>query len=135
MAVVPGTYGRGCGLGTACAGNSTRLRFPVVALAWILFQSHRYDEAIHELRSALAVHPDDADALTYLGFALVANNQPGDAIPVLEKAISVSNRSPAATGVLIRAYAHAGRRGGCSSAARGTAKTRERQVTFPRALL
>ncbi len=79
-------------------------------IGWILFQSHRYDEAIHELRSLLAVRPDDASALTDLGFVLVANNQPDDAIPVLEKAISVSHHSPAATGVLIRAYAHAGRR-------------------------
>ncbi len=80
------------------------------SIAWILFQSHRYDEAIHELRSALAVQPDDASALSTLGFALVANNQPGDAIPVLEKAILVSSGSPAATGVPIRAYSHAGRR-------------------------
>ena len=79
-------------------------------IGWILFQSHRYDEAIHELRSMLAVRPEDASVLTDLGFVLVANNQPGDAIPALEKAISVSKGSPAATGVLIRAYAHAGRR-------------------------
>jgi TolB-like protein/tetratricopeptide (TPR) repeat protein len=79
-------------------------------IAWILFQSHRYDEAIRELHSVLAVHPDHAFALLTLGFTLVANNQPADAIPVLEKAISVSHRSPAATGVLIRAYSHAGRR-------------------------
>ena len=80
-------------------------------LGFALFQSHRFDQAIHELHSALAVRPDDADALLYLGFALIANNQPADAIPALEKAVSVSNGSPAATGVLIRAYAHAGRRG------------------------
>jgi tetratricopeptide (TPR) repeat protein len=80
-------------------------------LAWILFQSHRFDQAIHELHSALAVDPNETTALSYLGFALVANNQPADAIPVLERAISISNGSPAATGVLIRAYAHAGRRG------------------------
>ena len=79
-------------------------------LAWILFQSHRYDEAIRELRSVLAVHPDDAMALTTLGFTLVANNQPGEAITVLEKAISISHRSPLPIGVLIRAYSHAGRR-------------------------
>lgn len=79
-------------------------------IGWILFQSHRYDEAIHELRSILAVRPEDASALTDLGFVLVANNKPEDAIPVLEKAVSVSKGSPAATGVLIRAYAHAGRR-------------------------
>jgi TolB-like protein/DNA-binding winged helix-turn-helix (wHTH) protein/tetratricopeptide (TPR) repeat protein len=80
------------------------------AIAWILFQSHRYDEAIHELRSLLAVQPDDPGALTTLGFVLAANNHPRDAIPVLEKVVSVSKHSPAATGVLIRAYSLAGRR-------------------------
>ncbi len=80
------------------------------SVAWILFQAHRYDDAIRESRSALAVHPDNAGNLTGLGFALVANNKPADAIPVLEKALSLSNGSPAVTGVLIRAYAHAGRR-------------------------
>ena len=79
-------------------------------IGWILFQSHRYDEAIHESRSTLAVEADNASALLTLGFVLIANNQPGDAIPLLEKAVSVSNRSPAVIGVLIRAYAHAGRR-------------------------
>jgi len=63
-----------------------------------------------ELRSVLEVQPDDLGALTTLGFVLVADNLPGDAIPVPEKVVSVSNHSPAATGVLIRAYAHAGRR-------------------------
>jgi TolB-like protein/Tfp pilus assembly protein PilF len=79
-------------------------------IAWILFQSHRYDEAIRELHSTLAVRPDDTAALTTLGFTLVANNQPDDATSALERAISISHGSPAAIGVLIRAYAHAGRR-------------------------
>ena len=78
-------------------------------VAWILFQSHRYDEAIRESSSALAIQPYNVLDLTGLGFALIADNQPADAIPPLEKAVSVSG-SPAATGVLIRAYAHAGRR-------------------------
>ena len=80
------------------------------SIAWILFQSRRYQDAIRELRSALAVQPDDASALSSLGFTLVANNQAGDAIPVLGKAISLSNGSPAATGVLVRAYSHNGQR-------------------------
>ena len=80
------------------------------SIAWILFQSHRYHEAIRELHSALAVQPEDAGALRTLGFTLVADNQPGNAIPVLEKSVSVSKGSPASIGVLIRAYAHAGRR-------------------------
>ncbi len=79
-------------------------------IGWFLFQSRRYDDAEHELRSVLAIDSDDANALWYLGFVLLAKNQPEAAIPLLEKALSVSNRSPAVIGVLIRAYAHAGRR-------------------------
>ena len=79
-------------------------------VAWILFQSHRYDEAIREARSALAVSPNSVGALLTLGFVLNANNQAADAVPVLEKAASISHGSPAVIGVLIRAYAHAGRR-------------------------
>jgi TolB-like protein/Flp pilus assembly protein TadD len=77
---------------------------------WILFHARRYDEAIREFRSVLATQPDDVTALWFLGFALIANNQPEKAIPVLEKVVSLSDRSPGAIGVLIRAYAHAGRR-------------------------
>lgn len=80
-------------------------------VSWILFRARRYDEAIRESRSTLAIEPDSAGDLLTLGFSLVANDQASDAIPVLEKAISLSKGSPAATGVLIRAYAHAGRRG------------------------
>ncbi len=79
-------------------------------VSWILFLARRYDAAISESRSNVAVQPHDASALAVLGFALIANNQAGDAIPVLEKAMSLSKGSPVATGVLIRAYAHAGRR-------------------------
>ena len=79
-------------------------------IAWILFQARRYDEALREVRSVLAVHPDNAGLLWDLGFVLIANGQPKEAIPALEKALSVSDRSPGVIGVLIRAYAHAGRR-------------------------
>ncbi|SDE96359.1 tetratricopeptide repeat protein [Terriglobus roseus] len=79
------------------------------SVAWILFQARHYDEAIREESSALATQPNSVSDLTGLGFSLIANNQPADAIPFLEKAVSLSG-SPAATGVLIRAYAHAGRR-------------------------
>ena len=75
-----------------------------------LFFARRYDESIREFRSVLAVQGDDAGTLWYLGFSLIAKGQPEDAIPVLEKAVSITNRSPGVIGVLIRAYAHAGRR-------------------------
>jgi TolB-like protein/DNA-binding winged helix-turn-helix (wHTH) protein/tetratricopeptide (TPR) repeat protein len=79
-------------------------------IAWILFFARRYDEAVHELHSVLAIRPNDASALWYLGFVLIAENQPQESVPVLEKALSVSDRSPGVIGVLIRAYAHADRR-------------------------
>jgi TolB-like protein/DNA-binding winged helix-turn-helix (wHTH) protein/Flp pilus assembly protein TadD len=79
-------------------------------IAGILFFSRRYDEDERELRSFLAMHPDDAGALWDLGFALIAKGQPEAAVPALEKALAASNRSPGVIGVLIRAYAHAGRR-------------------------
>jgi TolB-like protein/DNA-binding winged helix-turn-helix (wHTH) protein/Tfp pilus assembly protein PilF len=80
------------------------------SVSTILFQSHRYAEAIQESHSALAVQPNNAGALFTLGFALIANDQAQEAIAALEQAASISNRSPAVLGVLIRAYAHANRR-------------------------
>jgi TolB-like protein/Tfp pilus assembly protein PilF len=80
------------------------------SIGWILFQSRHYDEAIRELRSALTVHQQDGSIYWFMGFALIANGQPAEAIPVLEKSLALSGRSPTVMGVLIRAYAHAGRR-------------------------
>jgi pentatricopeptide repeat protein len=57
-----------------------------------------------------SVHSDDAFTYWFLGFALIANGQADEAIPVLEKAVAFSKRSAAVVGVLVRAYAHAGRR-------------------------
>ncbi|MGO9084975.1 MAG: tetratricopeptide repeat protein, partial [Candidatus Sulfotelmatobacter sp.] len=78
------------------------LGFPGITRGWILFHARHYDEAIRQLRS------DDPDHW-YLGMALIANGQPDEAITVLEKALG-PDRNPAVMGVLVRAYAHAGRR-------------------------
>ena len=79
-------------------------------LGWILFQSRRYDEAIRELRSDLAVYPDDLGDLWFLAYVLIAKGAADEAIPLLEKAVALSDRNPAMMGVLVRAYAQAGRR-------------------------
>jgi TolB-like protein/Tfp pilus assembly protein PilF len=81
-----------------------------ISVEQVLFAARRYDEGIRELHGVLAVRPNDAMALWELGFELIANGQPEEAIPVLQKALSVSERSAGVIGVLIRAYAHAGRR-------------------------
>ncbi len=102
------------------------------SVAWILFQSHRFDEALREARDALAVRPDDVGALTTMGFALLGKGQAEAAIPVLEKADALSKGSPATEGILVRAYARAGRR---EDALRLLAKLKARRAAgyFPAA--
>jgi TolB-like protein/Flp pilus assembly protein TadD len=82
--------------------GSTPLGGVAITNGFILFHARRYDEAIRELRN------DDPDHWI-LGLALIANGQPDEAITVLEKALG-TDRNPAVMGVLVRAYAHAGRR-------------------------
>jgi len=81
-----------------------------VDLTWLLFLAHRFPEAVQEGRMAVELQPDNPGGLWFLGYALIANGQPEEAIPPMEKALANSNRSPGVMGVLIRAYAHAGRR-------------------------
>jgi predicted Zn-dependent protease len=49
-------------------------------------------------------------ALWFLGFSLIGEGKPKDAVPPLERAVSISHGSPGVIGVLARAYGHAGRR-------------------------
>jgi len=79
-------------------------------VGWILFHGRRYDEAIRELRTALAIEPKDPMAVWFLGFVLIAAEHFDEAITTLERAASLSNRSSAVLGVLVHAYAGAGRR-------------------------
>lgn len=58
----------------------------------------------------LAVNPNDGSTLWDLGWALIFNRQAEDAIPVLEKAASLTRRSPGVISALVWAYAHSGRR-------------------------
>ena len=84
---------RGIARKTRC-GELDPLEISVWDIYWPLFVSHRYPEAIQELRSALALQPNDTNALWGLGYALTANGQPQEAIVHLEKALSLSRRSP-----------------------------------------
>jgi TolB-like protein/DNA-binding winged helix-turn-helix (wHTH) protein/Flp pilus assembly protein TadD len=79
-------------------------------IAWTLLNAHRYDEAIREFRNVLAVRPDDRFPLVPLGWALICNHQAKEAIPVLEQAAAISDRSPGVISTLLWAYAHTGRR-------------------------
>ena len=76
----------------------------------ILFQARRYPDAIRELRSVISVRPGQAGPFWLLGFALIANHQPEEAIPLLEKAASGSSQSAGVIGGLVRANVEAGHR-------------------------
>src|SRR5215510_15098111 len=78
-------------------------------VGWILFLSRRHAEAIRELHTVLAVQPDESGALWYLGFALIEHGEAAEAARVLERSAALSGRNPAVLGVLVRAYARAGR--------------------------
>jgi TolB-like protein/DNA-binding winged helix-turn-helix (wHTH) protein/Tfp pilus assembly protein PilF len=93
---------------------------------WILFHAKRYDEAILELRSVLAVHPDSATARWFLGFALIGKGRPEEAIHELEKTASIMHRSPGSIELLATANAHAGHR---SEALRLINELKRRQQT------
>jgi TolB-like protein/tetratricopeptide (TPR) repeat protein len=78
-------------------------------VGWILFLSRRYADAIRELDTVLAVQPDESGALWYLGFAMIEHGEAAEAVRVLERSAAFSGRNPAVLGVLVRAYARAGR--------------------------
>lgn len=78
-------------------------------IGWILFLSRRYADAIRELNTVLAVQPDEAGALWYLGFAMIEHGEAAEAVRVLERSAALSGRNPAVLGVLVRAYARGGR--------------------------
>jgi TolB-like protein/DNA-binding winged helix-turn-helix (wHTH) protein len=81
-----------------------------VESGWVLFCARRYDEAIYEMQSMLAVRPDLGKARWYLGFALIAKGQPEQAVVELEKTAAMTNRSPGSLEVLAAACGYAGRR-------------------------
>ena len=68
--------------------------------------------------------PDNANTLSRLGFALSLKHQSQEAIAVLERAVSVSDRTPGNLGVLAAVYGQAGRR---EDALRVLAELKKRQ--------
>jgi TolB-like protein/DNA-binding winged helix-turn-helix (wHTH) protein/Tfp pilus assembly protein PilF len=79
-------------------------------VGYLLIMGRRYDDAIREYRSVLAVHPDYPNVRWGLGLALIVKNQTSEAIDELEKTVAMMNRSPGSLAMLATAYARAGNR-------------------------
>jgi len=74
-------------------------------MGWIYYNARRCEEAIQEYRAVLALRPDGANALWSMGIVLLAMHQPQQSIPVLEKAVFVSNLT-VARALLARWWQH-----------------------------
>ena len=61
-------------------------------------------------RFPLAVEPNNEGALWFLAFPLIGAERFDEAVETLERVASLSHRSSAVLGLLVHAYAHAGRR-------------------------
>ncbi len=60
-------------------------------LAYLYWKSHRFDEAKKEFQSELDLDPKHAESLAYLGDIEIKQNNPENAISLLQKAISLKS--------------------------------------------
>lgn len=77
-------------------------------LAWILYLSHQYDEALVECEKIVAIDPNFFGGLRYAGLVYEQLRRHQDAIAALEKARELSRGSPVILGALAHAQAVAG---------------------------
>jgi len=78
---------------------------------FLLMNARRYEEAIEQERRVIAIDPNHYQAHWFRALTYLANRQIDQAIATSEKAVAISNRAPAALGVLGMAYGAAGRKG------------------------
>ncbi len=81
-----------------------------VQRGFLLENARRYDEAIEQLRSVIAMNPNHYSAHWVLGHAYAANKQFDQAIAAAERAVELSDRAPGALGILGLVYGLAGRK-------------------------
>ncbi len=75
-----------------------------VAQAILQIDERKYEEALANLRKALEIAPDHAEALFYTGVVYSAQRKPAEAIPFLERAHARTPRDTAVTYQLALAY-------------------------------
>jgi len=78
-------------------------------LGYLRWKSQQYDEARQEFHRELALDPNHAQALAYLGDVEWKNNHPDAALPLLERAMKAKNDLRIGHGGLFAAPAITGR--------------------------
>lgn len=81
-----------------------------VQRGFLLENARRYDEAIEQLRSVLAMDPNHYQAYWMLSHTYAASGRFAEAVAAAEKATALSDRAPGALGILGLVYGLAGRR-------------------------
>jgi DNA-binding winged helix-turn-helix (wHTH) protein/tetratricopeptide (TPR) repeat protein len=79
-------------------------------LAWMLYFARQYDAAVRELRTILQMDRTYALAHFRLGQILIVTGRSDDAVLPLQTAVQLTNRGPAALGLLAMAYGRLGQR-------------------------
>lgn len=77
---------------------------------FLLENARRYDEAIEQLRTVVAMDPNHYQAYWMLSHTYAANQQFDEAVAAAEKAVELSERAPGALGMLGLTYGLAGRK-------------------------
>jgi TolB-like protein/DNA-binding winged helix-turn-helix (wHTH) protein/Flp pilus assembly protein TadD len=81
-----------------------------VQRGFLLENARRYDEAIEQLRSVIAMDPNHYQAYWTLGHTYAARGRFIEAVAASEKAVALSDRVPGALGILGLVYGMAGRK-------------------------
>lgn len=81
-----------------------------VQRGFLLENARRYDEAIEQLRSVIAMDPNHYQAYWTLGHTYAARGRFVEGVAAAEKAVALSDRVPGALGILGLVYGMAGRK-------------------------
>ena len=111
----------------------------LVTLGNVYIGLGRMDDALRVMQQGVALNPGRADALAWVGGALVERQQPDVALPYLERATALGERSRLVLAVLSLAYAELGRTDAAvrvaATASEAPAENDRADVTLGRAML
>lgn len=102
--------------------------------AFLLENARRYNEAIEQLRSVIAMDPSHYQAYWMLGHTYAANKQFDEAVMAAEKAVALSERTPGALGILGLVYGLAGRKADATKILNELLELNKRRYVTPAAL-
>jgi tetratricopeptide (TPR) repeat protein len=102
---------------------------------FLLENARRYQEAIEQLRSVIAMDPNHYQAHWFLSHTYAANKQFDQAIAAAQKAVDLSERAPGALGMLGLVYGLAGKTDDATKILNELLELNKRRYVTPAALV